>query len=194
MNKSKFNIIVADPPWQFSDKLKMSNVKRGASDNYNCMPIEDIYNLDLPSIDDNAMLFLWRVASMQQEAIDVMNAWGFRLKSEIVWIKTTDTENENKLAFGMGRYTRHCHETCLIGVKGKGSKLVKNHSIRSIFFAKREEHSKKPNIFYEIVEKMTGGKENYLELFSRNERKNWTTLGEEIGTYIPVKGKEITIL
>jgi N6-adenosine-specific RNA methylase IME4 len=184
MKNKKFNIIAADCPWQFSDKLKMSKVKRGSEANYNCMSTKDICNLDLPPIADDALLFLWRVASMQKDALEVMNSWGFKLKSEIIWIKTTN--NDNKLAFGMGRYTRHCHETCLIGVRGRGIKLVKDHSIRSVFFAPREEHSKKPDKFFEIVEQMTNKEGSYLELFSRKERNGWTTLGEEIGSYIPI--------
>lgn len=180
---TSFSVVVADPAWKFQDSLKMSEVKRGASANYNCMTTKDICNLSLPDIADDALLFMWRVASMQQDALNVMNVWGFKLKSEIVWIKTA---NDNKLAFGMGHYTRHCHETCLIGVKGRGAKLVKNHSIRSVFYAPREQHSKKPDIFFKIVEDMTGKNEKYLELFSRQERQGWTTLGEEIGSYMPV--------
>jgi len=177
-----YNIIVADCPWKFSDSLKMSNVKRGASSNYDCMTTDDLCRLDLPPIADDALLFFWRVASMQEDALSIMRAWDFIPKSELVWVKTTN--EDNKLAFGMGRYSRQCHETCLIGVRGKGNRLVTNHSVRSIFFAQRTKHSVKPDKFFDLVEIMTGKQGNYLELFSRKQRDGWTSLGDDLGSHI----------
>lgn len=186
---NKFSVIVADPPWKFNDKLKMSDIKRGAEANYNCMTTQDICNVDTSLFADDAILFLWRVASMQEEALDVMRAWGFNPKSELVWIKTTN-DIDNKLTFGMGRYTRNCHETCLIGVRGKGNKLIINHSVRSIFFAQRMSHSSKPNKFFELVETMTDKQGTYLELFSRKPRDGWTTIGDALGSHIEVINHE----
>lgn len=189
-----FRIVVADPPWQFGDKLPK---KRGAESHYPCMSTEDMCMLELPPIDDQALLFLWRVGAMQEEALAVMHMWGFHLKSELVWVKTKngvviqdDSEmNESDLAFGMGRYTRYCHEVCLIGTRCKGmSPFIKKHSQRSVFFAEREEHSKKPAKFFEIVEEMTDGKGPYLELFSRARRAGWVTLGNELGTTLTKRG------
>lgn len=37
----------------------------------------------------DSRLFLWRVGAMQDEALAVIKAWGFTLKAELVWIKTT---------------------------------------------------------------------------------------------------------
>lgn len=180
-----FRVIAADPPWMFGDKLPGKT--RGAANNYSVMKTDDICMLELPPIADDAILFMWRVAGMQQDALNVMHMWGFDQKSEIVWVKTRDgvveAETEADLAFGMGRYTRHCHEVCLIGTRGKAaSKVMKSHSTRSVFFAEREEHSKKPDKFFDLVEKMTGGEGPYVELFARAPRPNWTTLGDELGS------------
>ena len=82
-----FSVICADPPWSFSDKLP--GPTRGAAKNYSCLSTKELHTFPLPPIAENATLFLWRVASMQQEALDVIQAWGFRLKTEIVWVKIT---------------------------------------------------------------------------------------------------------
>lgn len=181
-----YRVIAADPPWKFGDKLPGKG--RGASKHYSVMSTDDLCMLELPPIADDALLFMWRVAAMQQDALNVMHMWGFELKSELVWVKTkqgvvVEDCTEGDLAFGMGRYTRHCHEVCLIGARGKAaSKVVKGHSTRSVFFAEREEHSKKPEKFFHIVEEMTGGEGPYLELFSRRQRPGWVCLGDELGT------------
>lgn len=187
-------MVVADPAWKFGDKLPGNG--RGAEKHYRVMTTDEICMLELPPIADDAILFLWRVAGMQEDALAVMHMWGFDLKSELVWIKTKNgiviedwtKVKEEDLAFGMGRYTRHCHEVCLIGTRGKAaSKVMKDHSVRSVFFAEREEHSKKPDKFFELVEKMTGGEGPYVELFSRRQRAGWVCIGDELGTVMKTK-------
>lgn len=86
---NKFKIIVADPPWSFQDSLKMSEVKRGASDNYNTMSIKQIKELKVKDITDasGAILALWVPSSLLQEGLDVMKAWGFEHKQTYVWAK-----------------------------------------------------------------------------------------------------------
>ena len=101
--------IIADPPWKFGDSLPGNT--RGASSQYDCMTVAALKVMPLPVISADAVLFLWRVASMQQEALDVARAWGFVVKSEIVWQKLT---TKGKAHFGMGHYVRASHEVCLI--------------------------------------------------------------------------------
>lgn len=163
--------LVADPPWPFGDKLPGAG--RGAESNYACLSVTDIQKFVLPDMATDSRLFLWRVASMQQEALDVMKAWGYLLKAEIVWQKLTAT---GKPWFGMGRTVRMSHETCLIGVRGKPPVL--SRSIRSVFAAPYTYHSAKPDAFYSLVEQLSPGP--YVELFARRKRENWTTLGDQI--------------
>lgn len=177
-----YPILVADPPWRFKDKLTMKSTKRGAGSHYSTLTIQQIKDFPMPEpVGKNALLFLWRVSSMQEQALDVMRAWGFTPKSELVWVKTskgkTIVENAMpKLSFGMGRYTRMAHEVCLIG--RRGSIAVHSHSVRSVFFAPAGAHSAKPDAFYDIVEKLHGGP--YLELFARRQRQGWSCHGNEL--------------
>ncbi len=86
----KFSVIVADPPYGFSDKLQHSDVKRGALANYDTMTISDIESLPIKDYCDpaGAVLCLWVPSSLLQEGLNVMKAWGFTQKQTFIWIKT----------------------------------------------------------------------------------------------------------
>ncbi len=163
-------VIVADPAWQFGDKLPGKG--RGASSHYGCLSLPDIQAIDLPPIADDCVLFLWRVAAMQQEALDVAKAWGFTVKSEIVWNKQTVT---GKKHFGMGRHVRASHEVCLLATRGRPKPL--HRAQRSTFEAPVGRHSEKPEAFYQLVESTYCGP--YYELFARRQRDGWVCLGLE---------------
>lgn len=168
-----FQIICADCPWKFGDRLP--GPKRGASKFYPCMTAAELEAFGLPPVADDALLFLWKVAAMPEEASRVIRAWGFKAKSELVWLKTTKT---GKRHFGMGRYTRQSHETCIIATRGRGIKLIANHGIRSVFEAPVGRHSEKPDAFYEIVRELTTGRR--CELFARRVRKGFTPFGNQV--------------
>jgi hypothetical protein len=193
-----FKCIVADPPWQFGDKLPGAG--RGAAKNYSVMTIDDIRCMassvvidhrppgkpptprqgvrmcgERYGFADDALLFLWRVSSQVEEAYSVVRAWAFVPKSEIVWIKQTES---GKLHFGMGRYTRASHETCIIAARGKAIPLIKNRSTRSVFYAPTGAHSQKPEAFYKLIEDLCEGPR--LELFARVHREGWTCVGDEL--------------
>ena len=186
----KYRIAVVDPAWKFSDALP--GKKRGAEKHYTCLSIDDLKKLEMPEFEDNAIMFLWRVASMQEEAIDLMRAYGFKTKSEIVWvkekIKPQPIHGPQDLAFGMGRITRGSHEVCLVGTRGKVSSLIKDHAVRSVFFAPRRKHSQKPKEFYDLVERLTGGVGPYVDIFAREKhREGWDFIGNEVGIELKIK-------
>lgn len=172
-------VLLADCPWQFRDKLPGKT--RGAARQYACMSPQELERFALPRLADNCLLLLWRCASMQLEALSVMQAWGFVPKSEIVWIKTTRGQHAKgqprTLHFGMGRYVRSSHEVCLIGVRGRVE--VSDKAVRSVFAASVQEHSRKPDDIYEIAERLVPGGP-YVELFGRRARPGWTVLGNEV--------------
>lgn len=167
----RFRVLVADPPWPFRDHLPGPG--RGASKHYQTMTLQDIKRFPLPPMYHDSVLFLWRVAAMQQEALDVLSAWDFELKTELVWKKLT---RHHKRAFGMGRIVRAEHEVCLIATSGRPS--VKSKNTRSIFEATLGRHSAKPDAFYDLVEQLYDGP--YVELFARQPRCGWTCMGDEL--------------
>lgn len=170
--QSPAKVLLADPPWKFSDKVQGPG--RGAEKHYPCMTVDQIVRFPLPPLADDCMLMLWRVAAMQQEALDVMRFWGFTLKSEVVWEKLT---KHGKQHIGMGHYVRASHEVCLIGTRGRVQ--VQDRSVRSSFQAPVQEHSSKPDRIYEIAERLLPGGP-YVELFARRVRSGWLQHGHEL--------------
>jgi N6-adenosine-specific RNA methylase IME4 len=171
----KFKVVVADCPWQFSDKLTMSTVARGAEANYSVLKLEDIMRLPVWDwTQESAMLALWVPSSMLQDGLNVMNAWGFNQKQIYTWVKTS---KKGGLGFGMGRHFRGCTEHALIGTKGKNNPLSKSE--RNCDQHLSLPHSAKPETLQNQLEKMYPGP--YLELFARRIRPNWTCIGNELG-------------
>jgi len=169
---TKFRTLVADPAWLFGDSLPGGG--RGAAKHYKCMKLKDIMNFMIPPMEDNSRLLLWRVAAMQQEALDVARAWGFNQKSEMVWVKMA---GNGRLYTGMGHQVRNAHEVCLICTRGSPTR--NDMKQRSVFFApKPKQHSAKPDRFYRIVQRLYPGP--YVELFARQQRPGWTCFGDEI--------------
>jgi len=187
-------VVVADPAWLFGDALPGET--RGASRVYDCMRTYAICSLTPDCghtimgqpIADDAILFLWRVAALQQDALVVARAWNFEVKTDLVWLKKT---TDGLRWFGMGRTLRAEHEICLVCTRGRPS--LKSHSIRSTFVtdldvaglsARVGRHSEKPDEFYEIVDSLSDGP--YLELFARKTRAGWRSVGNELPEQPPI--------
>ena len=171
-------VIVVDIPWRFVDSLPGNG--RGASRHYDTPSTGSSFEICRAALDpsgmDNAVLFFWRVAAMQAEALDIVHDLGFTVKSELVWYKQTRT---GKPHFGMGHYVRASHEVCLIATRGSGV-LPATRSQRSVFMAPVGVHSEKPGAFYRIVEEMYPHSRR-IELFARTVRPGWEQHGNELG-------------
>ncbi|MDP2683516.1 MAG: MT-A70 family methyltransferase [bacterium] len=88
----KYNLIVADPPWEFSDRLTMSSTPRGADANYDTLTLKAIEDLEISELAaDDAVLVLWVPSSMLQEGLSTMKNWGFVQKQTFVWVKVKQT-------------------------------------------------------------------------------------------------------
>jgi N6-adenosine-specific RNA methylase IME4 len=128
-----FSVVCADVPWPFKDSLP--GASRGAEKNYDLLTIAEVAGFDFEGGDllrhnvaDDAILALWRVGAMVEEAYQVARAWGFVPKAEIVWCKRT---KNGKRHFGMGRLVRGEHETAILATRGRYSQLIKAKNIRS---------------------------------------------------------------
>jgi len=162
----KYEVILADPPWEYDFCKDNSD---SINNHYPTMTVEEIKNLEVPSADD-AVLFLWATAPKLKEALEVMEAWGFKYKTCAVW---------DKEWIGMGYWFRGQHELLLVGVKGSFSPPQESCRFSSVIREKRQEHSKKPDKVYEMLEVMFPQSKR-LELFARNKRPGWEVWGNEI--------------
>jgi N6-adenosine-specific RNA methylase IME4 len=169
-------VLVADPAWKMRDSCPGNG--RGAAKHYQCLSLDRIALYPLPpevQLAQNAVLFLWRLSAMQEEALMVARSWGFKPHSELVWEKLTPT---GKRHFGMGHLVRGAHETCLIAVRGRARPAVRD--TRSIFSGAVGLHSEKPEAFYNLVERMYPHSPRF-ELFARRTRMGWQQQGRQLG-------------
>ena len=173
--KSNYKVIYADPPWHFKSYSPKGD-GRNANQHYSCMSITDICNLRVSDLAaDDCVLLMWCVDPMLPEALEVIKAWGFKYKTVgFTWAKT----NKTKPGFftGLGYWTRGNPEMCLLATKGKPKRL--NKSIPQLVVEQRQEHSRKPDIVYNHIEKMLEGP--YMELFARRKREGWNSWGNEV--------------
>jgi len=164
----KFRVIYADPPWKYSDR-KEYRPDGAAENHYPSMSISELCNMQLPEIEDNAILFLWVTSPLLEDAFKVINAWGFDYKSSFVW---------DKIKHNMGHYNSVRHEFLLIATKGSCTPDEKK-LFDSVQAFERTDHSQKPKQFYEIIETLyTHG--NRIELFARDVRPGWASFGNEL--------------
>jgi N6-adenosine-specific RNA methylase IME4 len=164
--KEKYNIILSDPPWKYDFAETES---RAIENQYPTMTLEAIQDLEIPGAKDS-VLFLWATAPKLLEALSVMKSWGYQYKTHAAW---------DKGKIGMGYWFRGQHELLLVGTKGAFSPPMPENRFSSIIHSDREKHSKKPEIVYEMLEKMFPyGK--FLEIFARGEREGWKTWGNQI--------------
>lgn len=178
----KYNIIYADPPWQYKAKGS-KNYKYGMAERYySTMSVEELMALPIKKLkSDEALLFMWATFPCLEEAIAVMKAWGFEYKTlAFCWIKT---DKKGTPSWGMGNYTRSNAEVCLLGVskKSKAQKLVRAHNIHSTIISPRLRHSEKPLEVQHRIEELLLPTEKKIELFARCESKGWDCWGNEVG-------------
>ena len=120
----KYNIIYADPPWQYKVYSKKGE-GRSAENHYHTMNIEDIRSLPVGRIaDDDCILFLWITFPCLIEGISVMEAWGFTYKTcGFNWVKRN--KKADTFFMGLGFWTRSNSEICILGTKGRPKRVSK---------------------------------------------------------------------
>jgi N6-adenosine-specific RNA methylase IME4 len=166
-----YDVIVADPPWDFENYSDAGTVK-GADPHYSVMSLADIKALRVGDLArGDCLLLLWATGCMWPQALDVMTAWGFVYKSEMVWRKVTRT---GKVRMGTGYRVRTCHEPILVGTIGN----PKHAPFLSSFDGLAREHSRKPEEFYHMVEACTPASWR-ADLFARTRRRGWESWGNE---------------
>jgi N6-adenosine-specific RNA methylase IME4 len=159
----EFDVIYADPPWKYDFCLEGNPQEQYAE-----MDTAKICELPVPTAKD-AILFLWATNPKIEDALKVVKAWGFKYITNLVWVKQT---------LGLGYYSMAQHELLLICKRGEIPPPQAENRPHSVIQAERTNHSHKPEVFYDIIEKMYPNRK-YLELFSRNQREKWIMWGNE---------------
>ena len=163
----KYRIIYADPPWKYGNSMPLGTTE--PQDYYLLMDTHDICAMPIKDITEkDAVLFLWSTSPHLPEALEVAKAWGFTYKTTFIW---------DKIKHNMGHYNSVRHEILLVCTKGACTPDVKR-LFDSVVSEERTEHSKKPNVFREIIETIyTYG--NKIELFARETPEGWDVFGNQ---------------
>ncbi|MFZ5629329.1 MAG: MT-A70 family methyltransferase [Spirochaetota bacterium] len=179
----QFGTILADPPWQFSNKTGKVAPGHKRLNRYETMPIQEIKELPVSQIaTDRAHLYLWVPNALLGDGLEVMKAWGFQYKTNIIWYKIRKDNGPDRR--GVGFYFRNVTEVLLFGIRGKNARTLRpGRSQPNIIASRKREHSRKPDEQYEIIESCSWGP--YIELFARGSRTGWSTWGNQANTYQP---------
>lgn len=168
-----FDIVVADPPWKFSSNSK-ARPGRNAMRHYPCMSDQAISLIPVRDwVAPAALLFLWTTAPMLTRSLPVLDAWGFRYVSQLVWVKDR---------IGTGFWVRNRHEIVLIAKRGAFSCPRPAPFDDSVITGGQREHSRKPEALQDRIDKVWPYAHK-LEMFARRPRTAWTVRGDEISKF-----------
>ena len=176
----KFTTILADPPWQFTNRTGKMAPEHKRLNRYATLPQSEICAIPVQSVADNpAHLYLWVPNAMLPQGLEVMLAWGFDYKSNIIWHKVRKDGGPD--GRGVGFYFRNTTEIILFGIRGKMRTLAPGRKQVNIIRSQKQKHSRKPDELYEIIEACSPGP--YLELFARGTRPGWQGWGNQADEY-----------
>lgn len=165
MPDGPFDVIYADPPWEYWHPISES---RKIENHYETMDLEEIKQLDIPAADD-CVLYLWATSPKVAEAVDVVRSWGFTYRTSAVW---------DKQSIGPGYWFRSQHELLMVAAKGSPETPDVEARRSSIFSSRRGDHSEKPKEVRRHIEKAHPD-DRRLEMFSRSGAVGWELWGDE---------------
>jgi N6-adenosine-specific RNA methylase IME4 len=173
----RFKTILADPPWQFQNRTGKVAPEHKRLARYGTMTLDRIKALPVGDTAANtAHLYLWVPNALLPEGLEVMKAWGFSYKSNLVWQKVRKDGGPD--GRGVGFYFRNVTELILFGVRGKNARtLAPGRRQVNIISSQKREHSRKPDEQIALIESCSPGP--YLELFARGERPGWALWGDQ---------------
>lgn len=181
LHGKKFSTVLADPPWRFQNRTGKMAPEHKRLNRYGTMSLEEIMALPVEKkLKDTAHLYLWVPNALLPDGIQVLRAWGFEYKSNLIWHKIRkDGGSDGR---GVGFYFRNVTEMVLFGVRGKNARtLAPGRSQVNYLSSQKREHSRKPDELYDIIEACSPGP--YLEMFARGTRKGWTSWGNQAEDY-----------
>ena len=182
-NGKKFTTALADPPWQFENRTGKVAPEHKRLSRYPTLNVDQIKEIPVrAALNPTAHLYLWVPNALLAEGLQVMEAWGFTYKTNLIWYKVRKDGGPDRR--GVGFYFRNVTEIILFGVRGKNARTLQpGRSQENMIVKQKREHSRKPDEQYELIEACSPGP--YLEMFARGSRKGWSTWGNQAEDYYP---------
>jgi N6-adenosine-specific RNA methylase IME4 len=175
----KFRTVLADPPWRFHNRTAKIAPENKRLYRYPTLSLEEIKKIPVQNcVLGPAHLYLWVPNALLDEGLEVMKAWGFTYKTNIVWQKIRKDGGTD--GSGVGFYFRNATEIVLFGTtKGKPTRtLDAGRTQVNLIASRKREHSRKPDELYHLIERCS--QKPYLEMFARRRRQKWEQWGNQV--------------
>lgn len=176
-NDRKFHTILIDPPWRFVNRTGKMAPEHRRLNRYRTLTTAEIAALAVGAIvAEPAHVYLWVPNALLPDGLQVLQAWGFAYKTNIVWHKVRkDGGSDGR---GVGFYFRNVTELLLFGVRGRNARtLGPGRRIVNLLASRKREHSRKPDEQYALIEACS--REPRAELFARGGRAGWALWGNQ---------------
>lgn len=177
----RFGTILIDPPWRFQNRTGKVAPEHRRLSRYETMSMVDIAALPVVAhAETPSHLYMWCPNALLPDGLAILEAWGFKYKTNLVWYKVRKDGGPD--GRGVGFYFRNVTELLLFGVRGRQRTLAPGRTQVNLLATRKEEHSRKPAEVYDLIRRCSPGP--YLELFARERVEGWTSWGKEVDTYL----------
>jgi N6-adenosine-specific RNA methylase IME4 len=177
-----FNFFYGDPPWDYGLGDCVPTHSANPALHYPTMTLEAIKALPVAKLAaKDAVLWLWTPNCLLEDALEVVKAWGFHYVTTAVWVKDRGVPSPGSI--------RPTHETLITAKRGSGL-AFQGPPMSSVFAGAvaGRVHSRKPYHFAAEAERLFPDAAK-VELFCRQPRQGWVTLGNQMGRLVPASGK-----
>lgn len=173
-----FDLVAIDPPWPF-DLYSAAGEEKSPQAQYETMTREEILAMPVGDLArGDCLLLCWCTWPQLELGLAAVRAWGFSYVTTMVWQKVT---KNGRPAMGPGYRVRSLCEPCLIAVVGE----PRHKPFKGLFPGVRREHSRKPEAFYEAIDRCCPDLTFRADVFARQSRPGWATWGREATKFDP---------
>ena len=161
-----YDVIVMDPPWPM-EKIEREVAPNQVKFDYPTMDEEQLTKLNVPCA-DSCHVWVWTTHKHLPMALRLLDEWRLKYVCTFVWHKPGGFQ-----PFGLPQY--NC-EFALYARRGTPS-FLDLKDLMVCFDAPRGAHSEKPQAFYDVVRRVTGGRR--LDMFNRRAIDGFESWGNE---------------
>ena len=169
-----YSTIVIDPPWEM-EKIKRDVAPNQVGFDYPTMSEDELEAFPVRQMAaEDCHLFCWTTHKYLPMGLRLIEVWGFKYVLLLTWHKSGGFQ-----PFGLPQYNS---EFVVYGRRG-APKFRDTQAFNTCFQGERREHSRKPDVFYDTVRRVTG--DGRIDVFSREAREGFEQYGNETGKFVP---------